>query len=180
MAASFQEVATALQNIALNLGRLIAQTSLAVVVPVSQGGTGATSEGGARAGLGVQGAPVLAATLNAANFNIATDQPLTITLPAGYSKWQIDTVRVSNPSVSLTTAVGGIYSGAGKTGVQIVSAAQVYAALTTNAANTSGSAMSATVSNVAAYNLGAIYFSLTTPQGAPATADINVWIRPYT
>lgn len=51
--ASLQDLATALQNIAANLGRLIAQTSLAVVIPIGQGGTGATTAAGARANLGV-------------------------------------------------------------------------------------------------------------------------------
>ena len=178
--ASLQDVSTALQNIAQNLGRLVAQTALTTVVSVAQGGTGATTEAGARANLGVQGAPILAGSLAAANFNSTSDQPITISIPTGYSKWQIDTIRVSHPSTSLTTAVGGIYSGAGKTGVQIVSAAQAYSALTTGTANTSGSAMSATVSNVAEFNLTTIYLSLSTPQGGAATADVNVWIRPYT
>src|SRR6185437_4690770 len=41
--AGLQDLFTALNNIAQNLGRLVAQTSLSIVVPVNSGGTGQTT-----------------------------------------------------------------------------------------------------------------------------------------
>lgn len=46
------DVAVALQNLNQLLGRLIAQTALSTVIPISQGGTGATTAGQALANLG--------------------------------------------------------------------------------------------------------------------------------
>jgi hypothetical protein len=51
--AGFADIATALNNIAANLGRLIAQTALQVIVPITQGGTGATTVQGALTNLGL-------------------------------------------------------------------------------------------------------------------------------
>ncbi len=59
------DLATALQNIAAQLGRLISQTSLQIVVPILQGGTGATSAAGALTSLGVGTAGTKAASNNA-------------------------------------------------------------------------------------------------------------------
>ena len=104
------------------------------------------------------------------NMNATTD-----TLFANLSnsqKFRIRRITVCNASVSLTTVVGGIYTGALKSGSQIVAAAQTYAALTG-----SGLAVDLTLNlpnNVlaAATNL---YASMTTPQGGAATADFYVY-----
>lgn len=111
-----------------------------------------------------------------ANFNTTADQPIVMSFPsAGYD---IDSIAISSPSVSMTTAQGGFYSGAGKTGVAVVSSTQAYTSLTTNAVNTTGNFMNPTLSTAGAttaFNVTTIYFSLTTAQGAPATANIRVY-----
>jgi hypothetical protein len=119
-------------------------------------------------------------TLSAANFNSTADQPITITLPTGRTRYQLLAVIVSNPSISLTTAVGGIYTAAAKGGVAVVGAGTVYSTLTTNTAGTSGSLFSPGITNstTAFYNSATLYFALTTAQGAAATADITIQIRP--
>ena len=115
---------------------------------------------------------VLASFLGA-DFNDTGDQP--IILPATLNAFQLTGVLITNASASLTTAVGGFYPQALKAGTPIVAAGQVYTALTTSLL-----LMNATI---AAYGLAqrfsrtqlpdwAVYFSLTTPQGAAATADI--------
>lgn len=123
--------------------------------------------------------------LRGADFNVTTDQQIPISMPSGY---MFDSIAISDPSVSLTTAAGGFYSGAGKTGVIVVAAAQAYSALTTNTANTTGNALLATIStagNTTAFGgFGSaspqqvLYFSLTTGQGAAATGNIRVYCRP--
>jgi hypothetical protein len=124
--------------------------------------------------------------LYAANMNTTADQAITISVPSG--AYSINAILVSNPSVSLTTASGGVYTGAGKTGVTLVSNAAL-SGLTTNTANTSGNLLALTLASGAATtnflaassstsNTSTIYFALTTSQGAAATADIRVLCNP--
>lgn len=123
---------------------------------------------------------VLAGELLGANFNSTADQAIVIASPT--ANYQLNAITVNNPSIALTTAVGGIYSGAGKTGTQIVAATQAYSGLTTNSPNTSGNGVDLSLAtgsyNATAWNLATMYFSLSTPQGAAAIADIRVVIRP--
>ena len=73
-----------------------------------------------------------------------------------------------NASISLSTAAGGSYNTTGKSGV-LIAAATAYSSLTT-AANAQLTAAAAT--SVFTYQQTMPYFSLTTAQGAPATANI--------
>ncbi len=117
------------------------------------------------------------ASLRSANFNITTDQPIVI--PAQIAAFRLSNIIVTNASISLTTAVGGFYPQAAKGGTPIVAASQAYSALTTvnglllMTLASFGSATrfsSATLNSVASQL--AIWFALTTAQGAAATADI--------
>lgn len=107
----------------------------------------------------------LLGSLLGADFNSTADQ--SITIAAG--TWRITKVTVTNASISMTTAAGGIYTTTLKGGTAIVPAAQVYTALT-----------SATVilnCTIAASPNAAtpIYLSLTTGQGVAATADVRIF-----
>jgi hypothetical protein len=118
--------------------------------------------------------------LTGANFNSTTDQAITITMPTGVTNYRLNGIFVSNPSTSLTTAVGGFYTGATKTGIAVVAASQAYSGLTTNTVGSSGSLLNLTITNgtTAIYNSTTLYLSLTTPQGSAATADVTVVIQP--
>lgn len=122
-----------------------------------------------------------------ANMNSTADQPITISVPS--ATYTIDKIIVSNPSVSLTTAAGGVYSAASKGGVAIVGSGQAYSALTTNAANTTGNSLAltiATAGNTTAFGgpsqganaVTTIYLSLSVAQGAAATADVRISCKP--
>ena len=125
--------------------------------------------------------------LKGANFNITTDQAIPISVPT--ATYMIDSIDISAPSVSLTTAQGGFYTAVSKGGVAVVASTQAYSSLTTNAANTTGNAMQATLATAGnttefagyqqASRIQTLYFSLTTGQGAPATANIRVYCRPH-
>lgn len=124
--------------------------------------------------------------LYGANFNTTSDQAIPISMPS--ATWTVDSIAVSNPSVSMTTAQGGVYSAASKGGVAIVANTQAYTALTGNTANTTGNYMTATLAtaaNTTAFQgptqnspIKTLYLSLTTAQGAAATADVRVFCRP--
>ena len=128
--------------------------------------------------------------LYGANFNVVTDQPITISVPSGI--WMLDSIEVdevypAQTAVSLTTAQGGVYTGAGKTGVTLVASTQAYSTITNATANTISNAMLMTMATGAtttvfqgfaqASKVSTIYFALTTGQGAAAAANIRVFCR---
>lgn len=110
-----------------------------------------------------------------ADMNSTADQG--ITLPAG--TWQITQIFAAKGSVSMTTAAGGFYTGAGKTGTTIVAAGQVYTVLAGATTDVVALTMAATptLAALSAPGVG-LYLSLTTGQGSAATADIFVYGRP--
>lgn len=117
---------------------------------------------------------ILLGSLVAANMNSTADQQITIF--DNPSKYIIRRIVVTNASTSLTTAAGGIYTAASKGGTAVVASTQVYTTLTGSTLfldltlNTTGSANITVKSSVP--NL---YLSLTTAQGAAATADVYVY-----
>lgn len=124
--------------------------------------------------------------LYGANMNSTADQAIPISVPS--ATYVLDSIWVSNPSISLTTAVGGFYTAASKGGVTVVANTQAYSTLTTNAANTTGNAFAvtlATAGQTTAFQgptgtsaIKTLYLSLTTAQGAAATADVRVYCVP--
>jgi hypothetical protein len=112
--------------------------------------------------------------LLAANMNSTADQALVKLL--GFSTFLITRVRVANASISLTTAAGGIYTGAAKAGNAVVAAAQTYAALT---GSTLGMDLTLAAVGQGVQSTG-LNLSLTTAQGAAATADIYLLGIPLT
>ena len=117
---------------------------------------------------------ILLGSLIAANFNSTADQIITIfDNPA---KYIVRRIIVTNASTSLTTAAGGVYTAASKGGTAIVAAAQAYTSLTASTLfldltlSATGNASTTVKSSIP--NL---YLSLTTAQGAAATADAYVY-----
>jgi hypothetical protein len=107
--------------------------------------------------------------IRGANMDSTADQPIVCT-PKRYI---IRRVIVTGASINLTAAVGGIYTGLSKSGTAIVPAAQVYTALTAPS-KFIDTGLHASTSTDTFINPG-LYLSLTTPQGAPATADIYIY-----
>jgi hypothetical protein len=122
------------------------------------------------------GSYVTAAT--AINFNLTGDTAFPIALPAGFTRYLVREVRISNASISLTTAQFGVYTGTLQGGVNIV--AQTLTGITNNTPGTNLNAYSATVidSGTRFYNSATIYLNIGTPQGATATADASILITP--
>ena len=115
------------------------------------------------------GTEVLLGSKVGANMNVTTDQLIPITR-IGTKKYLITRIVVTNASISLTTAAGGVYQAASKAGTAIVAAAQAYSALSATT-----TALNLTLAINRTYTLDNLYFSLTTAQGAAATADIYVY-----
>ena len=139
-------------------------------LPIANGGTGAASAPGATQALGTTYR--LLGVLKNANFNSTADQEID-----GFpSKWIPRRITAQNASIWLTTAKGGIYTAAGKTGHIIVAAAQSYTALTA-----SGKFKELTIDATAGgpttdvITSTSVFFALTTAQGADVTGDIYIW-----
>ena len=124
--------------------------------------------------------------LYGANANVTTDQAITISVPSG--AYAIQSILLSNPSVSLTTASGGVYRAVSKGGVTIA-ANQALSGLTTKTANTTGNLLALTLATggtttnflaaaSSTNNFSTVYFSLTTAQGSAATVDVRVFCQP--
>lgn len=112
---------------------------------------------------------ILLGTLIGADMNSTADQQITIfSAPA---KFIVRRIVVTNASTSLTTAAGGIYPAVSKGGTAVVAAGQAYSGLTT-AAGFIDLTLNANTTVKTAKNF---YLSLTTPQGAAATADFYVY-----
>jgi len=125
----------------------------------------------------IPGTQSLIGILKSVNFNTTTDQAIPITLVGGYTNYRINDIVMINASTALTTAVGGIYPTTSKGGTPYVAASQTYTTV-----NSGVSAfLSLTKTNtggLATHNDPILYFSLTTAQGAAATADIYVFGTP--
>jgi hypothetical protein len=110
-----------------------------------------------------------------ANMNVTTDQAIALSeygLDPAYTKLYVDRIVVTNASVSLTTAVGGVYTAASKGGTALVANTQAYSGLT---AATLAIELTLAAARPIITPPGSVYFSLTTAQGAAATADIYVF-----
>lgn len=111
----------------------------------------------------------LIAVLRAADMNTTADQAINLSP----KRYVIRRIIVTNANASLTTAVGGLYTGPGQTGVALVPAGQSYAALTSSDKFIDTTLHASAFTDH--YAVSTLYLSLTTPQGVPATADIYIY-----
>lgn len=107
-----------------------------------------------------------------ADMNTTADQ--TFTKIGTFGSYHITAVTGRNSTISITTAVGGIYSGAGKTGDIIIPASQVYSALLASQAGYFNSGPSLLAAAGAWPKTAAPILALSTPQGSAAAADFYV------
>lgn len=110
------------------------------------------------------------------DFNTTADQAIAI--PPSIQAFAITGIIVTNPSISLTTAAGGFYPQVLKGGTAIVAAGQVYSSLTAATkllnATVAAGALATRWSSANLPNAYSVYLSLTTAQGAAATADVYI------
>jgi hypothetical protein len=110
--------------------------------------------------------------LTSGNFNSTADQPITINLPGGATKYVIQNITCTNASTSLTLAVGGFYAAASKT-TAIVANTQVFTALTAAAKYVAVTLNALVGTDIRTETT--LYLSLTTGQGGAATADCYIY-----
>jgi len=100
------------------------------------------------------------------NLNAAGDTVLPL---IDTSRYSVSNVIVTNASVSLTTATGGLFTAPNGGGTAIVADAAL------SACTSAGVVSQRTVASTAAQTGQNLYFAVGTPQGAAATADVFVY-----
>ena len=116
---------------------------------------------------------LIGANFNSGGAGATGDQLMTPVFSYLKYKFRIRRITVDNTSVNgMSTAAGGVYTAAGKTGSIIVAAGQLYTNLT-NALTALDLTMN--LPNLVNAAGTPLYFSLTTPQGATATADVRAY-----
>jgi len=102
------------------------------------------------------------------DLNSTEDQAISI---AGASRWIVHRVMMVSPSVPISNAVGGVYVGQNKTGELLVPATQVYELPDTESYQDLGVSE---YSDTHIFSDPVLYFSLTTPEGSAATAELHI------
>lgn len=110
------------------------------------------------------------------DFNVTTDQALTKV--GAFNSFIPVRAVVFNASIALSTAVGGIYSAPAKGGAAIVANTQPYANAGTQTSGGQALSFAALYGSICTFT--DLYLSLTTPQGAAATADLYIIGAPIT
>ena len=116
-----------------------------------------------------EGHRVLLGAIKGADMNVTTDQAI----PVPYAKYVIRNIIVTNASTNLTLAAGGVYTATSKGGTTVVAAAQVYTALSASTKFVDLTLASGVTGDVV--TAATLYLSLTTGQGAAATADCYIF-----
>lgn len=122
--------------------------------------------------VGVGGGPTLIGRLIGANMNVTTDQAIPMFLAPGAS-YTPTALITRNCSASLTAAQGGVYSAASKSGLVIGATTTPFTGCT--ATGLTSNVFPTATTQAAAVNPGTAFLSLTTAQGAAATADIYIY-----
>ncbi len=108
-----------------------------------------------------------------------TDTVFPVALPAGITRYLVDSVRISGASHTLVTATAGLFTAAAGAGVAIVTGASAIT-VATAAEDTNNNAMAFTVNNLntQSYDAPNLYFRVGTAEGAAALATVTIVIRP--
>jgi hypothetical protein len=127
---------------------------------------------------------LMATSIAGVNFNSAnTDNAVVITLPPGFTRFEIDRVQIAHASTSLTASTFGLFTTTGGGGTAIINAG------TANAVSSAADATSGNVQNklpdIAVVMVAAslptsntVVFRTGTAVGGAATADVTIYYRP--
>ena len=145
-----------------------------VALPISGGGTNATTLAGAQANLEIGS---LLFTAAAVNFNSAnTDTPIAITLPTGFTRYNVRAIALSGASASISTATFALFTGAGGTGGTIAGSTAI--TVTSSAENTANNSQITQGFGTINTNVSTLFFRVLNAQGSAATANVTIQIFP--
>lgn len=126
------------------------------------------------------GAGYVSFSITGVNFNSAnTDNAITITLPAGYTRFRANLCLISHASGTLTTATCGLFTAAAAGGVAIVASGSAIT-VSTASENTANNVQSLSIATATSSFSGVatVYFRVQTAQGSAATGDVTFVLTP--
>lgn len=117
------------------------------------------------------------------NFNSGnTDTAIPVALPPGFSRYMVSSVRISNPSGTLTTSTFGLYTAASAGGTALITAGTACTISTASEGTANNSqtvaATNSTTRSHSITNTPTLYFRIATAQGSAATADVLIAFIP--
>lgn len=120
---------------------------------------------------------ILRFALTGVNFNSAnTDNAITITLPAGVSRYVVQRVTINNASASISTATMGVFTATGGGGQTIAATQAITVTATTTGTNNNTQSLATTNSTTEAYTDSTLQIRIGAAQGSAATADVIIHI----
>jgi len=114
------------------------------------------------------------------NFNSAnTDTAFPIILPAGFTRYRVEAVRITGASVSLTTATCGVFTAVAAGGTAVVpSGTAITVSVATESTNNNAQALTVSNNSTMTFNNSVLYFRVQTAQGSAATGNVTITIQP--
>ena len=153
-------------------------------LPLTTGVTGTLPAANGGTGMTVFNPFFLNIAITGVNFNSAnTDNAITITLPSGYTRYSVNSVRISGASGTLASATCGLFTATGAGGTAIVTSGTAVT-ITTGADNTNNNTQIVATNNPNTQSLTVagfptLYFRVQTASGAAATANVAVLLQLY-
>jgi hypothetical protein len=119
-------------------------------------------------------------TATGINVNSAnTDNSIGITLPSSADRYAVESVIISNASHSLSTATCGLFTSSSAGGTAIVTGGSaITVTATTDETNNNMQSLTVARQNTESYTAQTLYFRIGTAEGAAATGDVTITIRP--
>jgi hypothetical protein len=125
------------------------------------------------------GMSIFTVKLTGVNFNAAnTDNPISITLPSGFTRYSVASCVLSGASGSLSTATCAMYTNASAGGVVVFGSTAI--TVTSSAENTINNTQIITPSALIteSFNVATLYFRTLTAEGIAQTGNVTLYIRP--
>lgn len=123
---------------------------------------------------------VLIPIQHSVDFNVGnTDTAFAVPLPIGFTRYQINAVIISEASGALTTATFGVFTAVAGGGFAPVASGTACTVSTASETTNNNMQVCTIVQGLTeSINAGTLYFRVQTPQGAPATAKVSIFVRP--
>jgi uncharacterized membrane protein YphA (DoxX/SURF4 family) len=123
---------------------------------------------------------MLASIVTGINFNSAnTDNPISIGLPPGYTRYRIHQILLSGATASLSTATCGVFTQQAAAGTAVVTTGTAIT-VTQTAGDTNGNMQSFTINdqNTMALIDTTLYFRVQNANGSPGLGNVAVFYQP--
>lgn len=121
-----------------------------------------------------------ASTVTAINFNLTNyDNAIPINLPAGYTRYRVERIILSDATASLSTATCGVFTETGGAGFAVVASGSAIT-VTQTTPDTNNNAQSFTIvdQNTMVLSDTVLFFRVQNPQGVAAFGNVTIIYQP--